>query len=166
MNQESEAAWAAGIFEGEGCFAVDRRCHGSPRLRVTMTDEDVIRRLHQAVGGRGSVCAVSRKDSKPHWKQPWLWTVTNEEDVLAVVTMFLPWLGERRRARWDEIWSAWMKHCDSLQRKCESCGEHLIARDHRSRFCNAPPCRKARNKRAKRLWYVRTVVEPRERVAT
>lgn len=46
--------WVAGLFEGEGCFGI--ACSGKKshmlylRLIVSMTDEDVIRTLHETVG--------------------------------------------------------------------------------------------------------------------
>lgn len=160
MSAEAQVAWAAAIFEGEGCFAVDRKEHGSPRLRIVMTDEDVLRRFHEIVEGKGSLSPMSRRaNALAHWKQPWLWTVTNVDDVREIMELFLPWLGERRTARWNELWESWQKHLRSLVKSCSACGETFTARDLRTLYCSKGECRLERNRRIARRHYTRLVKE-------
>lgn len=95
---DTDWAWAAGIFEGEGCtsFAIENgRCY--PRLRVGMTDEDVVRRFHRVVG-RGRVYGPYRDDANPHYKARYVWCAARQVDVAFIVSMLWPYLGERRRA--------------------------------------------------------------------
>src|SRR5712691_1669149 len=47
MNREVEIAWAAGLFEGEGCFTQNR---GRPVARLTTTDVDIVVRFAEAIG--------------------------------------------------------------------------------------------------------------------
>ena len=96
----SERAWAAGLFEGEGCFTRSLRGRGM-RLAATlsMTDEDVVRRFY-AVVGVGSV--RPEKPQKSHHKPVWRWTVRGA-NVEYIYELFDPWLGHRRRARYSEL---------------------------------------------------------------
>src|SRR5689334_3983660 len=42
-------AWAAGLFEGEGCFHFASRANRVIVASLTTTDEDVVRRFHAIV---------------------------------------------------------------------------------------------------------------------
>ena len=97
FNRE-DLAWAAGLFEGEGCFTLSGR--GTARAILNMTDEDVVRRFAQIVrvgGIRGK--RVIRPQHKPQWE----WTVQNHEGVQALIAVLWPWLGQRRRSRAVEV---------------------------------------------------------------
>lgn len=94
MTSEAEIAWAAGLFEGEGSAFVGS---GQRQAVVTvqMTDEDVVRRFSQIMDCghvRSYVKAGKRKDV-------WHWTAGKAEDVIAVLELLMPYLGERRRAK-------------------------------------------------------------------
>lgn len=115
---ESEWAWVAGVFEGEGNFGivapyvnkttVGRLGHSvgrtKVRLRIQMTDEDIVRRVHELTGV-GTLTSVVR-DDKPHWKEQWCWSCHKEGDVRAMIAILEPWLGERRRAKARECLDA------------------------------------------------------------
>lgn len=92
--RSDEAAWAAGIFEGEGSIYY-YKAKNRWTLQVQMTDEDVVRRL-QEVLGCGSVTGPHfRKD----WKPTWSWKSAAQGDVTHVLALFLPYLGLRRKAK-------------------------------------------------------------------
>lgn len=100
-------AWAAGLFEGEGCFYVknDSRPGRKPRpvAALKMTDEDVVK-LFLATVRYGTVSGPHKslsRDGRTH-KPVWTWRCTGD-DVLAVYDLLLPWLGERRRHRGMEV---------------------------------------------------------------
>lgn len=100
-----DIAWAAGLFEGEGCITVARNGRSAQyphaRVKIKMTDEDVVRRflLVVEVGRvREEPCEI-----KHGYKMQWEWYVTNQEGVKDVLTLLLPYLGERRRARAVEV---------------------------------------------------------------
>jgi hypothetical protein len=42
-----EVAWAAGLFEGEGCLTITS---GQPVMRLNSTDEDAPQRFYEIVG--------------------------------------------------------------------------------------------------------------------
>jgi hypothetical protein len=98
-----ELAWAGGLFEGEGCFSVNRDKRGRgyiyPVAAVEMTDEDSVRRFAAAVGF-GVV-----NGPYAHWakKQSWRWQAFGFERTQALLAMLWPWLGIRRRAKGAEV---------------------------------------------------------------
>lgn len=97
-RRDLEVAWAAGLFEGEGCFGSypRGRKHGT-QARLSMTDRDVVERFAKIVG-MGTVRGPVDRGNK-EWKPIWEWYVQRASEVRAVVALFRPWLGERRLAR-------------------------------------------------------------------
>ena len=109
MLDTRELAWAAGLFEGEGCISIHKTptrygTYTYPRLRVVMTDEDSIRRFHSAVGV-GRIFGPYRPPSRSTRKPIWEWIVTSFEDNQAVIAMLWFGLGARRRLRAREVLS-------------------------------------------------------------
>lgn len=87
----AEIAWVAGIIEGEGSFAQSR-----PRIAVSMTDRDIIERLHR-VTGIGHVI-YDRPGQMSHHKPHSIWYVQRGEHALHLVSLIRPWLGIRRKS--------------------------------------------------------------------
>ena len=99
----SDLAWAAGLFEGEGCFTVSM-VHGrypQPRVKLRSTDEDVVRRFHETVGF-GTVREENWHTVHQGYKKQWEWFARADE-VVPVIDLLLPWMGTRRRARALEV---------------------------------------------------------------
>jgi hypothetical protein len=105
--------WVAGLLEGEGCFRLhrDNQTWGSrkyvylrPRVVCSMTDQDVIERL-QELTGMGRI-ALGRK-TNPGYKPYWQWTVSRDGDALELMRAVYPHMGERRRAKIEEIFTWW-----------------------------------------------------------
>ncbi len=99
-----EKAWLAGIIEGEGSFYTSKRkvkegfvLHA--RVEVQMTDEDVIRRIHELTGV-GYVMERNKRHS--HWKQAWRWGVSGIP-ALRIMKAILPYMHSRRSERIEEI---------------------------------------------------------------
>lgn len=65
-----------------------------------MTDEDVIRRLHELTG-KGRVISSVRNPGR--WKPSWRWQVQRAADVVEIVTLIEPMMGARRKRRIAEI---------------------------------------------------------------
>lgn len=104
MSTEAEIAWAAGLFEGEGCFTTQKQQNPKYVMiaaRLHMTDEDVVRRFHKVVGV-GYVNGPYRHGGLGK-KPAWIWATQKTDEVIAVYKMLSPWLGERRRARGAEV---------------------------------------------------------------
>lgn len=99
---DQEAAWSAGLFEGEGCITTDTR--GMPRLQLSSTDRDAVDRFRAGVLGAGNISGPGgHSKSRPMWT----WRTGRRSHVLAVMDVIGPWLGERRRARWAEVRAAY-----------------------------------------------------------
>lgn len=95
-----QLAWAAGLFEGEGCFSFSDSRVRQVSAALNMTDEDIVRRF-RAIVGFGAIYEVAPQ--KSHWKKQWRWRASTFEQVQALMAAFWPWLGVRRRARAIEV---------------------------------------------------------------
>lgn len=98
LAPHNEIAWAAGLFEGEGCARV--RLNGAsvfktPTASLGMTDEYPVRRFHEIVGF-GHVRTEARKTPNPRARTLWRWESSSKVD-LPKFAAFLPWLSPRRR---------------------------------------------------------------------
>lgn len=103
MKSMDWIAWAAGLFEGEGCFTLTRSGNRRyPRATLNSTDPDILRRFHEIVGV-GSIYLSNAKDRPTHYKQQEAWVAHGIENVRKVAQMFAPYLGERRTARLEEL---------------------------------------------------------------
>lgn len=107
-----EAAWVAGLFEGEGCIGWS--AHGQASLTVTSTDYDVIERLALLVG-LGTVKAKTPRT--PERKPYWIWKVGSHEDFLSVAEQIEPFLLSRRSARLREVRALLAQHQERVAAK-------------------------------------------------
>ena len=101
-----ELAWAAGLFEGEGCFSMSSRGLGNakrPSVYIGSTDKDVIDRFH-AIVGRGKRSFEFRKGQGSK-KSFYIWRSGAFETFQFIICLFWNWLGIRRRNRAKEILS-------------------------------------------------------------
>lgn len=100
MATKLDLAWAAGLFEGEGCFTIstDWRHGGTQHFcaKLGMTDEDVVRRFAKVMG-IGTVIVVAPRNPK-HSVQ-WLWKVTKLKDVENIYNKLVNQFGKRRTQR-------------------------------------------------------------------
>lgn len=108
-----EVAWVAGLLEGEGTFWTKTRTRGDARYRypvvgMTMTDEDVIRRLHE-VTGAGNVHGPFKPPEHDGYKRKarWQWQVTAADDAVALMAAIREHMGKRRGEAIDLALSAW-----------------------------------------------------------
>jgi hypothetical protein len=108
-----EIAWAAGLFEGEGCITTNW-CQGRvrkdggcarpegyvhPRLALVSTDYDIICKLHRIAGGKIYGPYKPGKKSKKIW---WSWQIqTGAVDFLRLI---FPYLGYRRQQKAIELY--------------------------------------------------------------
>ncbi len=101
LDVDAMHAWAAGLFEGEGCIT---RCNGRPRLSLRMTDEEAVRRFAEVVGvGKvyGPYGGYGYRDG--HERRPVFMWVASRVDAGVAYALMEPWLGESRRLRADEV---------------------------------------------------------------
>lgn len=69
-----------------------------------MTDEDVLLRLQQKVGG--SLTYTGKR--KEHYKETWRWLLCGDEAANLLIEI-LPYMGKRRSEKINFIISAWQK---------------------------------------------------------
>ena len=97
-------AWAAGVFEGEGCISVQRNTvgHLTPVMVVKMTDKDVVERLFEVMG-RGSVYTYKKTYGEGARRIPYQWRITGWDNLHWFAETIGPFLGERRTERLNEV---------------------------------------------------------------
>lgn len=95
---DSDRAWAACLFEGEGCLTISGV---QARVKLNSTDEDVVRRFHAIVG----VGQVREDDAqlKHGYKMQWEWYVGSQAGVSHFISEMYPYMGARRRERAKEL---------------------------------------------------------------
>jgi hypothetical protein len=120
MTRDQQIAWAAGLFEGEGCIT-GHRGRSARHVALVMADEDIVRRFAAivrigAVRGDGTL-------RRPHHRHLWRWQADGDGGE-AVLHLLLPYLGARRSARAKEMLAMrtrWREHAMRL-RACPQCG--------------------------------------------
>ena len=99
MTEEIAVAWAAGLFEGEGCITFDSRSPNHRRIRIKMTDRDVMQKFVDIVGyGKLGGPYMEGKPGTPRAKHKpyWSWGTGKRSEVLRILKMFVPYFGKRR----------------------------------------------------------------------
>jgi hypothetical protein len=94
-----EIAWAAGLFEGEGCSTLS---NGRPVMRLNSTDEDTPRRFCEIVAA-GKVYGPYPR--MPPRKPVWIW-VADGIDAMLTVRLLGSWFGQRRRLKAQELFGS------------------------------------------------------------
>lgn len=90
-----DAAWLAGLLDGEGCFDAPR---SNPRVRLKMADTDVVLRAAALIGATVHIETPGQPGHKPLMVAQ----LTGDRAV-SVMLAVLPWLGARRTAKVTEI---------------------------------------------------------------
>jgi len=103
---QADLAWAAGLFEGEGSFSLQRNKKYPqwvyPRATLSTSDLDVLQRF-QKIMGFGKIYAQARRRND---KQLWVWNAGRKHHVFATISALFPLLGERRQAKAAEVFMA------------------------------------------------------------
>ena len=99
-----ELGWISGLLEGDGSFLsiIDRGIWPRLAIRLTMTDEDVIRRC-VSVTGDGRVWGPYSKGPNPNWKLQWHWGVGSRQSCIDLMMRIYPLMGVRRQSQ--------IRHC-------------------------------------------------------
>ncbi len=91
---ELETAWLAGLLEGEGCFHFNK----TPKITVSMTDEDVIARIAAFF----ATPYHSRRPKDENCKMVFI-TEVHSVKAIALMNAILPFMGLRRAAKIREV---------------------------------------------------------------
>lgn len=92
-----EIAWAAGLIEGEGTVCV--KGSGGLYVGASMTDEDVIRKIH-SISGIGTVTMPKKLENR---KQTWTWRAGKRSEVIEFIKKIKPYMGLRRTIAIDKV---------------------------------------------------------------
>lgn len=106
-----EIAWAAGLYEGEGCTWVSYRNTRSriptasfvAGLSITSTDLDVLTKFDSIISGRGRINGPKNPGNREGTRPVYQWTTQSLAEVQRVLRLFQPFMGERRSAKAAEI---------------------------------------------------------------
>jgi hypothetical protein len=99
LTSQIDIAWAAGLFEGEGCITKLNR-GTTIQLSITSTDYDVLEKFKGIVGcGTIYLNGTPRKDTH---KQAYRWALSASRDVKVILGLIRPHLCLRRAEKADE----------------------------------------------------------------
>ncbi len=96
-----DVAWAAGLFEGEGCLYTTGKT--GITAQVCMTDQDVIQKFRDILGFGNIEGPIRDKHFKEHYKDQYRWRTSNKNSIDIIYQLFLPYLGSRRRGKFEEL---------------------------------------------------------------
>lgn len=128
MPPSEQRAWAAGFFDGEGCFSGVMRSGRStvrPVATISQVDREVLDRFCGIVACGGVYEMIGR------WKNPrqrffYVWRISARADFDHVVEVLWPWLGTiKREAALKVLQSAGLSqsgHAESRRTRC--CAGH------------------------------------------
>jgi hypothetical protein len=93
-------AWAAGFFDGEGCFSYSN-AGGYGVVSIGQTEREPLERFLEAVGGLGKIYGPYFKEYPGrHSKKPWFnYRAHRKESVQAIVGLLWFWLGSTKRSQ-------------------------------------------------------------------
>ncbi len=98
---DTERAWAAGFFDGEGCCGAygTKRVPAPTRVQISVwqVETATLERFYNATGGGGYLTHVDR--GNPKWKPAWGLFITALADVARVVALIWPFLSEPKRTQ-------------------------------------------------------------------
>ena len=94
-----DAAWLAGVFEGDGCLSSDKRSDRWPCLKLECVDRPLVEEAARLM------CAnvTYHDDSRGGRQRLWIARRTGRA-TFPMVEQMLPHFGERRRAQAARIW--------------------------------------------------------------
>lgn len=99
MQDDIALAYAAGLFEGEGCVTLTQK--RQPCLMVAMTDREPIEQIAAILGGRvyGPYHRAAHESRKPTYE----WRLFGWTALEMTYPKLRKWLSPRRRGRFEEI---------------------------------------------------------------
>jgi hypothetical protein len=141
-----DAAWLAGIIEGEGTFSLNSGKY--PQVSVMMADRDIVDRCH-TVTGFGT---INGPINHPRSQKPlFTWQVSRKRDIARLLLLIYPMLGERRQRRVAEIVGPLAELRGRDEARCRTCGaEDWYRYPSGVRSCRPCQLRRVRARKAAR----------------
>lgn len=154
--KDTNIAWFAGIFEGEGCIHRPDKRHKIVHLSLRMTDRDTVEKVNALFPMPNGI--HSRTQTGKGYKLLWEWSCAKGDTIVNILNLILPYLSERRtkRARIliEYIETRPDRHYWSSKTHCPHGHEYTPENTYRSpcgrggRMCRT--CQKASNARKSR----------------
>lgn len=103
VNSEVALAWVAGLLEGEGYFGLIRNTVGGKvylyaRVGCSMTDQDIVVRLADLIGGKVYAHKPKQPRRKPYWR-----VEVRGQKAVALMNQLRPHMGARRQEQIDTV---------------------------------------------------------------
>lgn len=135
-----DAAWVAGLLEGEGCFSLSWGSRSYPRFTVkcNMTDRDVVEHLHSLCGGKLAGPYQRTSPAGKPAKDQWVWTIGRKDSMKELLLDLLPYMCTRRSAKILEMLQAMEDY------PARTWNHGRTGYEHHSCLCDI--CRAAHNK--------------------
>lgn len=102
MSIETELAWAAGFFDGEGTTSIlkaQRDRYSYIRMQVTQKHRDTLERFQSAVGGIGRIY-------KGKTRGIFSWNLYKRDEVLECLNALWPFLSNHKKEQADRVLAA------------------------------------------------------------
>lgn len=99
IPNRDDIVWLAGLLEGEGCFDLHKGV--SPRVRLTMTDRDVVGRAASLFGSTARL-TLRAAPTRSTWHAE-----KQGEAAAQIMAAVLPYMGARRSAKIAEVLAAY-----------------------------------------------------------
>ena len=95
FNRDTELAWAAGFYDGEGSTTTNGR---HVVMAVGQVDPRPLLRLQDALGGCGHLNQTWPPNRRSRgWSPIWVWRLTRSEEIQAALNALWPYLSEPKR---------------------------------------------------------------------
>lgn len=96
MSIETELAWAAGLFDGEGCIHALKRQENTFQVSLGMVDECTVNRFAQIIGYSRPLSVQWHSKRNPKHNDAYYWRTSKREDILVVLKRLFPYLVTKR----------------------------------------------------------------------
>lgn len=102
LPPETERAWAAGFFDGEGWIGTQTGGksgrHTYLKMAVVQTELTTLERFNLTIGGFGRIYERT-KFNPSHWSPSWALQINSQGGVIYAVNILWPYLSEPKRAQ-------------------------------------------------------------------
>jgi intein/homing endonuclease len=98
---DTEAAWLAGLLEGEGYFQITKPRHHHPTqvlIRLSMTDKDVVEKAARLLNN----IPINQKARTTERKTIYAISLSKRDEVEKILLQILPYMGSRRSQKINE----------------------------------------------------------------
>ena len=138
-TRDIDIAWAAGLFEGEGCLNISGKY--GVRFTLKMSDKDIVERWTRIMGAHlyGPYQPAGKSTYLPMWES----RIADWKGVLEAISLLYPLAGIRRREKMDFVLSKAPEHPKGTVTLTLACPPEPVDSYlgySRHRYLGIPPC--------------------------